>query len=62
MIPKRLFPVAAVVGELKERFAFEKFCDLREWRAEVREIRPAGDRNDEAGEFADEMIVGGGTE
>ena len=62
MIAERLFLVAAVVGELEERFAFEEFCDLREWRAKVRELGPASECDDEAGEFADEMIVGGGAE
>ena len=62
MVAERLFVVAAVGGELEERFAFEELCDLGERRAELREVGPAGEGNDEAGEFADEMIVGGGAE
>src|SRR5687767_12008750 len=62
MIAERLFLVAAVAGELQESFAFEEFCDLRDWRTEVREVRPAGESDDEAREFADQMIIGGGTE
>ena len=62
MVTERLLVVAAVGGELEERFAFEELCDLRERRAELREVGPAGKSDDEAGEFADEMIVGGGTE
>jgi len=61
-VAERLFFVTAIRCELQEGFALEDLRDLRQRRADFFEFRPAGEGDNETGEFANEMIVRGGAE
>lgn len=62
MVAKRLLVIAAVGSKLKEHFALENCRDVLERSADGCKFRPSSQGEDESGEFAEEMVVGGGAE